>query len=120
MKEINCERLNKICGQKLNVFQQNAIYEWGKEYGESIQAELKRQYEQKFQEDLGRSIDYFLISIAFVLHFGETTKYGKKRVYEVLKDIQATVDMFTTHEYSPQDYQKMLAEDGIHIKLKVK
>lgn len=118
MKTVNIDRLEKICNTKLNVFQQNAIYEWGKEYAESVNAELKRQYIQEYQDDLIMSVDNFIIAIAFVLHFSEKLKLGKKRLYEILTEIQATVDMFNKKgEYTPKDYQKMLADDGIKIKM---
>lgn len=119
MKPININRLEKICGNNLTVFQKQAIYQWGKEFEDTLSSELKREYKYNYNNDLGRSVDYFIIAIAFVLHFSETTKFGKKRLYSVLKDIQQTVNMFDTKEYSVKDYVKMLQDEGIDIKIKV-
>lgn len=117
MKTINVNRLEKICGNKLNIFQQKAIYEWAKEFELTVKSELKRECNQEYEEYLGRAIDYFIISIAFVLHFGESTRFGRKRLSSVLKDIEETVDMFNKKQYEPKDYVKMLKDDGIDIKM---
>ena len=118
MRPININRLEKICGNNLTVFQKQAIYEWAKEFENTLSSELKHDYKNEYEEDLRIAIDYFIISITFVLHFGETTKFGKKRLNQTLKDIEATVDMFRKKEYSPKDYIKMLEDDGIDIKIK--
>lgn len=118
MKSINLDRLEKICGNNLTVFQKNAIYQLGKEYEDTLSSELKREYDYAYQTILGKSIDHFIIAIAFVLHFSETTKFGKKRIHEILKEIQETVDMFGNKEYSAKDYIKMLHDEGIDINIK--
>lgn len=118
MKHINIDRLDAICGKDLTVFQRQAIYQWAKEFEDTLTSEVKRQLEYKYQEDLKNAVDYFIISIAFVLHFNEKLKLGKKRLSDVLRDIQVTVDMFHKNEYSPMDYLKMLKDDGIDLKMK--
>lgn len=115
MKTINIDRLETICGRELTIFQRQAIYGWAKEFEDTLTSEVKRQLEHNHNEVLLRKINYFLISIAFVLHFNEKTKFGKKRIFDVLNDIQATVDMFVTNEYSPKDYEQMLRDEGINI-----
>lgn len=117
MKPININRLEKICGNNFTVFQKQAIYEWGKEFEDTLTSELKYEYLNEYENDLKTAIDYFIISIAFVLHFGEKTRFGSKRLNEVLKDIEETVDMFRKKEYSPQDYIKILKDDGIDLKM---
>lgn len=113
MAKLNINKICEICGKDLTIFQKNAICVILKEYEDSIRAELKREYEDKYLTDLGNSIDWYRISIFFVLHFGEKTKFGQKRLLEVMKDITATVDLFTKREYNPLDYLKMLNDDGI-------
>lgn len=117
MKPININRLEKICGNNFTVFQKQAIYQWGKEFEDTVRSELNREYKQNYQRDLSTAIDHFIIAIAFVLHFNEKIKLGRKRLFDVLKDIQETVDMFRKKEYSPQDYIKILKDDGIDLKM---
>lgn len=118
MKTINFNRLETICGKELSVFQKQAIYQWGKEFEDTVRSELNREYKQDYQRDLGQAVDYFIIAIAFTLHFNEKTRFGRKRLFDVLKDIQETVDMFRKREYSPQEYVKMLHDEKIDIKVK--
>ena len=118
MKTVNIDRLETICNTKLIVFQKQAIYGWAKEFEDTVKSELERLYKQNYEEDLGRGINHFIIAIAFVLHFGEATRLGRKRLSSVLRDIQATVDMFEKREYTAKDYVKMLKEDKIDIKVK--
>lgn len=119
MKTINLNRLEKICGHNLTVFQKQAIYQWGKEYEDTMRSELEREYKQNYGDYLGLAINHFLIAIAFVLHFGEKTKFGNKRLHEILRDIEETVDMFNSKEYSAKEYVQMLNDDGIQIKFKL-
>lgn len=121
-KAINVDKLAYIVGEgkQLTVFQRQGIYNWAKQFEETVKSELNREYERQYKADLGRAVDCFIIAIAFVLHFNEKTKFGKKRLFDVLRDIQATVEMFSKREYSPKDYEQMLRDDGIDINVKFK
>ena len=90
-----------------------ALYDWGIQFEEYINDKLNKMYEKKFKEELGYSIDCFTIALMFTLHFGETTKFGSKRLNNIMEDINSTVEMFKTGEYSPDEYKKMLKDDGI-------
>lgn len=117
MKQLNVKRLEDICGRKLTIFQRQAINEWAKEYEKTVISEYKREFEQNYMKYLGIAIDRYLIAIAFTLHFGESTKFGSKRLSSVMRDLQETVELFTKKEYSAEEYLKMLKDDGIDIKI---
>lgn len=95
-----------------------ALYDWGVQLENQIIDGVRKEFEKKLKHDLSQSIDYFLISLMYVLHFSEKTKFGAKRLNEVMADVTATVDMFTTGEYSPEEYKKILEEDGIFLNKK--
>lgn len=118
MKTININRLETICGSKLDVFRQNALNGLVKEYEETVRSELKREIEYKYNKDLATAVDCFLVAIAFTLHFGETTKFGQKRIDKVLGEIQTTVDLLGGKEYSIREYEQMLRDDGIYLNIK--
>ena len=82
-----------------------------------MRSEIKREEKHKYNEDLKRAVDLYLIATSFTLHFNEKLKLGKKRLFDVLRDIQATVELFDGKEYSPKDYEQMLKDDGINIKI---
>lgn len=118
-KELNVKRLEDICGRKLTIFQRQAINEFTKEYEKTVISEYKREFEQDYIKYLGTAIDHYTIAIAFVLHFGETTKFGNKRLSSVMKDIQETVDLLGRKKYTAKEYLKLLEDDGIDTKIKL-
>ena len=93
--------------QKLEQFSKHMDYNLRKEYAEM--------YEKKYQEDLGNSIDLFILAIIYTLHYNEKTKFGNNRIEDFMQDLFVTVDYFRTGEYDPNDYREQLEKDGIII-----
>ena len=119
MEQINLNRLYKICGRELTIPQKQALYNWGKGYEETIRSRLTLEYNQAYSKSLGQAEDNLLVAIAFVLHFGEKTRFGTKRLNDVMKDIVETVGLFEKRQYTPKEYLKMLEDDGIKIDIKL-
>ena len=89
------------------------LYEWGIQLERQLEDKIRNHYDKKFKEQLGQSIDWYIIAIAYTLHFNEKCKFGPKRIQDVLEDLTATVDMFSRGEYSPQEYKEILKNEGI-------
>ena len=87
------------------------LLEWAKQFEDQI----RQEYENAFQKELGDAIDNFCIAIAYALRFSEKTKFGNKRIKEFMDDVFVTVDMFKKGEYSPEDYRQELIKSGITI-----
>src|SRR5699024_7699815 len=85
------------------------------EWAEQFENQIRQEYENAFQKELGDAIDNFCIAIAYALRFSEKTKFGNKRIKEFMDDVFVTVDMFTKGEYSPVDYRQELIKSGITI-----
>ena len=111
------KRLQRAENKAFKRKSKQALYDWGIQFEEQINKKINEAYEKKFKEELGYSIDCFTIALMFTLHFGETTKFGSKRLNKIMQDINATVDMFRTGEYSPDEYKEMLKKDGIILKI---
>ena len=107
------KRLQRADNKAFKRKSKEALYDWGIQFEEQINNKLNQMYEKKFKEELAFSIDCFIIAIMYTLHFSETTNFGPKRLNNIMKDINATVDMFTRKEYSPEEYKKILEDDGI-------
>lgn len=90
------------------------IHDWAMQ----LEMQLCQQYERVFQDELAESLDNFILTIVYTLHFHESTKFGKKRIGEFMEDLLETVDMFKRGEAVPEDYQKALKEEGIIVKKK--
>lgn len=77
--------------------------------------ELIEHYEKAFKEELENAIDNYIIAITYTLKFSELTKFGPKRIREFLDDMASTVNMFSTGEYSPEEYKQILKNNGIEL-----
>ena len=87
------------------------LWEWCLQF----EAQKTQEYENIYEEDLGNSIDVFCLALAYTLCFNEKTKFGPKRISDFFEDFFVTVDMFSSGEYSPEDYEKQLAKKGIYF-----
>ena len=117
IKELNVKRLEEICGKKLTIFQRQAINEWAKEYEKTVISEYRREFEHYFQDNLEKSIDRYTIALAYTLHFGETTRFGIKRLNSIMRDMRETVELLGSKEYSAEEYLLNLKNDGIDLKI---
>lgn len=83
-----------------------------------LDEEIRSDYKIEFKKELSEAIDNYLIAIIYTLHYSEITRFGNKRIKEMIKDIVATVDLFNSKEYTPDDYVELLEKDGITINLR--
>ena len=88
------------------------LYDWATQ----LEYQLSQQYERVFEKELEDSIDNFILTIVYTLHFHESTKFGKKRITDFMDDLLETIDMFKRGEAVPQDYKDQLKKDGIIFK----
>ena len=89
------------------------------QFSNQMSVQLKKEYEiayeKKYQEDLGNSIDIFLLAIVYTLHFNEIAHFYNEQIEDFMNDLLVTVDYFRTGEYDPEQYRQQLLKDGINI-----
>lgn len=90
----------------------NKLYDWACQ----LEYQLSQQYDRVFEQELAESLDNFILTIVYTLHFNESTKFGKKRISEFMEDLLETIDMFKRGEAVPEDYKEQLKKDGIIFK----
>jgi hypothetical protein len=100
--------------KKMNTPQKLEIF--SAELEKKLRAEYDEKYKKFYQKNLNESIDNFILTIVYTLHFHEKTKFGNARIKEFMSDLLETVDMFRREEANPEDYRKQLKEDGIIVK----
>lgn len=105
MNEIR--RLQKAARDK-NI---NHLVDWFIQFDD----QLRREYNQAFESELGEAIDNFILTIVYTLHFNESTKFGNKRINDFMEDLFETIDMFRRGEAVPEDYKQHLEKEGIKI-----
>ena len=101
-------RLEKAAREK----DKNKLIEWGTIFEKRIVDLYEKEYINIIQE----TVNNFMLIMIYSLHFNEKTKFGRKRIDDFMDDFMATVKGFSTGEFSPQEYEDMLENDGIHLK----
>lgn len=96
--------------QVRNEYQKNA-----EEVIENVSNQLRKHYKEIFRKELADSIDNYIIAITYTLKFSELTKFGAKRIKEFMEDMASTINMFSTGEYTPDEYKKILKDNGIEL-----
>ena len=91
------------------------LAEWAAQFEETISEKYRKHYEKNFEEELADMVDTIFLTIIYVLHFNECTKFGNKRISDFMNDLIATVDNFNSDSYNIEDYRKQLADDGIKV-----
>lgn len=106
------ERAKKKADKKNN---QEPLREWAIQLEQQLSDKTKKFYEERYEEHMKLSIEWYLIAMMYVLHFNEKTRFGAKRLQDVMNDIQATTELFGAREYSADDYIQQLKDDGIEL-----
>lgn len=94
----------------------NKVIEWAESYEKAVDQEYYQKYEKGYHKVLSEAIDNFLIALSFTLHFNEKTRFGNDRLTDFMDDFMATINGFTTGEYSPEEYKQMLTEQKIYFR----
>lgn len=93
---------------------QQPLYDWAIQLEQQLSDKTKKFYDEKYNKNMRISIEWYLIAMMYTLHFNEKTKFGAKRLQDVMNDIQATAVLFGK-EYSAEDYIQQLKDDGIEL-----
>ena len=91
---------------------ENKILDWALQFDYQVE----QKYEKMYKKELGNSIDNFILTIVYTLHFNESTNFGAKRIDGFMKDLLETIDMFRRGEAVPDDYREQLKKDKIYVK----
>ena len=92
-----------------------ALGEWASRFEDQVRRELSKQYEDYYEDQLVGSIDNFIIAICYTAVFSEATSWTKENINEYMRDLFATIDMFRTGQYTPEDYIEQLKEYDINL-----
>ena len=106
-------RLEKAAKEKDKM----TLAEWAMRFENQVSQEAHRYYEKEYKKALDHSITNWLLAITYTLHFNEKTRFGIKRLNDVMSDLMVVVDGFKTGEYSPEEYVEELKKDGIDFKI---
>ena len=74
---------------------------------------LRKEFENKYQEEIENSVSNFMIAVWYTLHYNEDVHLDHDELGSFMDDLYASVDMFRKGEYKPEEYKQQMEEDGI-------
>jgi hypothetical protein len=106
-------KLNRDEYRKIKNMSKEELERWLERRNTLTYESLRRVFEKEYQDEVDNTINNFLIAIVYTLVFTEEIHLEKGAAAGVIEDLLATVDMFKSGEYKPEDYEKELKEAGI-------
>lgn len=91
------------------------LTDWVFQFEGQMDTLIRKEYEQHYDDEINNSVSNFLIAIAYTAYFSEESKVDKDNIAEYMADLFATIDMFRTGEYTPQEYKDELEKCGVIV-----
>ena len=104
-------RLEKAAREK----NKQHLVDWIKNFTQEMDKEYRVEFEKAYQDEIQNTVDNIITSVAFTVCFSEDLNNRAQDVKGFMDDLYATIDMFRTGEYKPEDYAEKLKELGVNI-----
>ena len=111
---LNTNEINRLqrCAKNKD---KKEIIKWAQDFegrlAELYHTRYKEHYLKEYEERL-KDTDTALL---YTLHFGETTKFGNKRLKEIMEDLSVALKDLHNGAFKRKEYREMLVKDGIKI-----
>ena len=109
INEIN--RLHRAAKNK----DKKEIIKWGQSFEQIVINYYNNYYKEKYIIQYMEKLKDIDTALLYVLHFGEATNFGNKRLKSTMDDLSATVKGFYSGEFNRAEYRQMLKDDGIKL-----
>lgn len=113
-KMLDTNELNRLqrCAKNKD---KKEILKWAQDFERRLSELYHKRYKEYYLSEYEERLKDIDTALMFALHFGEATKFGNKRLKEVMDDLSATIRGFYSGEYNRAEYREMLTKDGIKI-----
>ena len=91
------------------------LTDWVFQFEGQMDTLIRKEYEQHYEDEINNSVSNFLIAIAYTAYFSEESKVDKENIADYMADLFATIDLFRTGEYTPQEYKDELEKCGVLV-----
>ena len=102
-------RLEKAAREK----DKKHLIEWANSLEKQIVRDVVKDLEKRYQQDIQDAWDNLLIATAYTLCFSEETNLDGNTLPGFMEDLYATIDLYRTGEYKPQEYEEELSKCGV-------
>ena len=114
IKMLDTNELNRLqrCAKNKD---KKEILKWGQDFERRLAELYRKRYKDYYLEQYAERLKDIDTALMYALHFGEATRFGNKRLKEVMDDLSVTIKGFYNGEYNRKEYREMLINDGIKI-----
>ena len=91
------------------------ILKWGQDFEARLAELYHKRYKDYYLKEYEERLKDIDTALLYALHFGETTKFGNKRLKEIMEDLSITLKDLQDGVFKRKEYREMLTKDGIKI-----
>lgn len=101
--------------RRIKGYSKEEMERWTQAYYNATYDVLRKQFNEKYLDELDSSVQNFITAIAYTLHFNEDISLQHDELNSFMEDLFVSVDLFRKGEYNPNDYREQLKADGVEI-----
>jgi len=91
------------------------IVKWARDFELRLSELYHKRYKQHYLDEFEERLKDIDTALLYVLHFGEATKFGNKRLNGTMNDLGAVIKDMHNGQFNRNELRQMLIEDGIKI-----
>lgn len=104
-------RLQKAAREK----DRKHLAEWAEAYEQQVIDCMIAEFEKEYQTQIQSTIDNLIVALAYTLIYSEEWDFNPDNLGDFMSDLFATIDLYRTGEYKPEDYIEDLKKHGLTI-----
>lgn len=111
---LNTNELNRLqrCAKNKD---KKEIMKWAQDFELRLSELYHKRYKEYYLSEYEERLKDIDTALLYVLHFGESTRFGNKRLKETMEDLSIAMKDLHNGGFNRIDYRKMLKKDGIKI-----
>lgn len=91
------------------------IMKWAQDFERRLAELYHKRYKEYYLGEYEERLKDIDTALLYVLHFGESTRFGNKRLKETMDDLSITIKDMHNGQFNRNEYREMLTKDGIKI-----
>lgn len=112
---LNTNELNRLqrCAKNKD---KKEIIKWAQDFEARLADLYHERYKKYYLSEYEQRLKDLDTALIYTLHFGETTKFGNKRLKGTMDDLSTVISDMHSGQFNNNDLREMLINDGIKIK----
>lgn len=91
------------------------IVKWARDFELRLSELYHKRYKDYYLQEYAERLKDIDTALLYTLHFGESTRFGNKRLKETMEDLGVVMKDMHNGQFKRSEYRDMLIKDGIKI-----